>query len=26
VARRTDKPVAMVKAAAGIGSWVKRWI
>ena len=26
VARRTDKPVVMVKAAAGIGSWVKRWI
>jgi len=26
VARRTDKPVVMVKAGAGIGSWVKRWI
>ena len=26
VARRTDKPVVMVKAGAGIRSWVKRWI
>ncbi|MFW6164376.1 MAG: amino acid permease, partial [Planctomycetota bacterium] len=26
VARRTDKPVAMVKARVGIRSWIKRWI
>ena len=26
VARRTDKPVVMVKARTGIRSWVKRWV
>jgi len=26
IARRCDKPLAMVKASGGIRSWVKRWI
>jgi hypothetical protein len=26
VARRCEKPLVMVKASAGIRSWVKRWI
>lgn len=26
IAQRLDKPVVMVKASAGIRSWIKRWI